>query len=154
MSDEDAPRALLERSRQTGFRLDREGRWWHEGEPVRHQGLANALHRWIDQLADGRYVLRLDERRYAHFECADTPYVVHSARREDGSFWLLLSDGTEERLDPVTLARRGNDLVCRVKGGRHPARLSRQAVYALGESLCEDGADLVLEAEGRRFPIR
>ena len=154
MSDAAAARALLERLRVTGLRLDREGHWWHEGEPVRHEGLARALHRWIDRLPDGRYVLRLDGSRWAHFECEDTPYVARSARREGDSFWLLLSDETEERLDPGTLARRGEDLVCRVKCSRYPARLSRQAVYALGEALREDTDGLVLRAEGHEFLIR
>ena len=31
---------LIERLRQSGLRLDRQGRWWHEGQPVAHQGLS------------------------------------------------------------------------------------------------------------------
>jgi hypothetical protein len=154
LSEEEAARSLLERLRQTGLRLDREGRWWHEGEPVRHEGLARALHRWIDQLPDGRPVLRLDAVRYAYFECEDTPFVVRSARREGGSFLLWLSDETEERLDPATLSRRGEGLYCLVKDGRFPARLAHAAVYALGDALREEGGGLVLEVEGREFPIR
>ena len=151
--DEQAARALVERARESGLRLDREGRWWHEGDPVRHAGLARALHRWIDLSPDGRPVLRLDERRFADFDCEDTPFVARSARREGASFALLLSDETEEALDPSTLRRRGDDLLCRVKQGRFAARLARQAVYALGDSLRDGPEGLVLESGGRTYAI-
>ena len=57
----------LQRSldRESGLRLDREVRWWHEGHVVEHEGVARAFHRWLDRLDDeGRYVLRLDDDRY------------------------------------------------------------------------------------------
>jgi len=55
----------------------------HEGAEVTHEGLRRALFRWLDRLPppDGRYVLRLDERRFAYLEdVADTPLVARAGR--------------------------------------------------------------------------
>src|SRR5215831_12904178 len=106
----------LERLRRSGIRIDREGRFIHEGEEVRHQGLRAALFRWLDRLPppDGRYILRLDPQRYA---------------RVDGDRALLvLSDGSEEGLDPGTLTLDpAGVLRCWVRDGRLEARLSTSA---------------------------
>ena len=62
-ADEQA--AWLERIRRSGIRVDREGRFVHDGAEVTHEGLKRALFRWFDRLPppDARYVLRLDEQR-------------------------------------------------------------------------------------------
>ncbi|MEK6608451.1 MAG: DUF1285 domain-containing protein [Myxococcota bacterium] len=145
----------FERFRQTGLRLDRDGRWWHEGGRVEHAGMARAFSRWVDRLDDGRYVLRLDEKRYAYVEVEDAPLVARSARVEGVGVrvWLSLSDETEEALDPATLARRGGQLYCRARGGRLPCRLAPQAVYALGDALREEEGGVVLEIGGKRYAI-
>ena len=67
-ADEQA--AWLEKIRRSGISLDREGRFIHEGAEVTHEGMKRALFRWLDRLPppDGRYVLRLDERRFAYLE--------------------------------------------------------------------------------------
>ncbi len=39
----------LEKLRQSGIRIDREGRFIHEGAPVTHEGLLGALFRWLDR---------------------------------------------------------------------------------------------------------
>src|SRR3954469_20639028 len=99
--------AWLEKIRRSGIRVDREGRFVHEGAEVAHEGLKRALFRWLDRLPppDGRYVLRLDERRFAYLDdVADTPLVARAARIDSADgVWLALSDGSEERLDPTTL---------------------------------------------------
>ena len=138
---DDERRALVERLRQTGLRLDRDGRWWHEGAVVSHRRLARAFHRWIDRLDDGRYVLRLDERRYAYIDVEDAPFIVRSVDRSGAELELLLSDETRETLDPTTLAVGDDDaLYCRVKGARFEARFSQRAQQLV--------ADLIVEAGG------
>ena len=146
---------LLERLRESGLRLDAEGRWWHEGQPVEHPRLSRALHRWLDRLDDGRHVVRLEGERYAHVEVDDAPYVVRSLRPgRDGEIELLLSDGSREPLCPSGVCVGGdNALYCTVKGGRFEARLSRPAHYALAARVEESGDGFVLVAGGRRWPI-
>jgi hypothetical protein len=143
-ADEQA--AWLETIRRSGIRLDREGRFIHEGAEVTHEGLKRALFRWLDRLPapDGRYVLRLDERRFAYLEdVADTPLVARAARIDPaGAVHLALSDGSEEPLDPETLTvDDAGVLRAWVRGGRLEARLASSAAAVV--------ADLVSEADGR-----
>jgi hypothetical protein len=133
--------AWLERVRRSGIRVDREGRFWHEGQPVRHEGLRQALFRWLDRLPppDARYILRLDADRFAYLEVEDTPLVATSLRWQGDRAWLGLSDGSEEPLDPAGLTiDEAGTLRARVhadKGARLEARLGASAATALAERI-------------------
>ncbi len=129
--------AYIERLRRSGIRIDREGRFIHEGGEVTHDGFKRALYRWLDRLPDGRYILRLDDKRYAYLDVDDTPLVARAARVDtDGTVWLALSDGTEERLDTATLiADAAGTLRAKVRGGRLEARLATSALAALPDAL-------------------
>lgn len=150
---------MLERLRRSGIRIDREGEFQHEGQPVRHEGLRQALFRWLDRLEDGRIVLRLDERRFAFVDVDDTPLVARAARVAGDEVLLALSDGSEERLDPGTLTiDQAGVLRCRVREGRLEARLANSAAVVLGD-LIEDitpghsGGQPALKLGALRFPI-
>jgi uncharacterized protein len=143
--------ALLERFRQSGLSIDREGQFWHEGEPVRHQGLRDALFRWLDRLPmpDGRHILRLDEKRFVYIDVADTPLVATSLRWVEQEALLGLSDGSEERLDTDTLTVDGAGVLrCRVRDGRLEARLGNSAAATLGERIENGAAGPVLRVRG------
>ena len=150
--------AYIEKLRQSGIRVDREGRFIHEGAEVTHEGLKRALFRWLDRLPppEGRHVLRLDERRFAYLDVDDTPLVARAARVDDaGEIWLALSDGAEELLDPGTLTADASGVVrAWVRGGRLEARLATSAVAALGDLLTEapDGRP-ALRVAGRTMPL-
>jgi hypothetical protein len=147
---------LIERLRRSGIRIDREGRFIHEGEEVRHDGLRAALFRWLDRLEDGRYVLRLDAQRYAYVDVDDTPLVARSARADGGGVLLGLSDGSEEALDPGTLTVDGEGVLrCWVRGGRLEARLATSAAATLAEEMIteEEEGRPVLVLGGRRHPL-
>lgn len=132
---------ILERLRRSGFRIDREGEFQHEGESVRHEGLRRALFRWLDSLPDGRTILRLDAHRFAYVDVDDTPLVARAARIVRGTILLALSDGGEEALDPSSLVVDAAGVMrCRVHGGRLAARLSTAAAAVVAD-LIEDGAD-------------
>jgi hypothetical protein len=153
---------LLERLRRSGIRIDREGRLIHEGEEIAHVGLRQALWRWLDRLPppESRYVLRLDERRYAYVEVDDTPLVARSARVDGGGagaaerVLLGLSDGSEEALDPATLTvDDAGVLRCWARGGKLEARLATSAAATVSELVTDDGGALVLTLAGRDYPI-
>ncbi len=154
----DAPDAAwLEKLRTSGIRVDREGRFVHEGAEVTHEGLKRALFRWLDRLPppDGRYVLRLDERRFAYLDVDDTPLVVRAARVDPaGAVFLALSDGAEEPLDPATLTVDAADQVrATVRGGRLEARLSSSALAALADRFTESGGRPAWRAGSRLIPL-
>ena len=144
--------------RRSGISVDREGRFIHEGAEVTHEGLKRALFRWLDRLPppDGRYVLRLDERRFAYLEdVADTPLVVRAARIDaGGEVQLALSDGSEEPLDAGTLTvDEAGVLRAWVRGGRLEARLATSAAAVIAEAISEDGGRPLLRLGGRSYVL-
>src|SRR6266478_3254708 len=134
-----AERLRLENLRRSGIRVDTEGRFIHEGEPVRHEGLRSALFRWLDRLPDGQYILRLDEKRFAFIDVDDTPLVVGALRfTDDDRVTLAISDGAAEDLDPATLTiDQAGTLRCSVRHGRLEARLSTWAAATLSDRIAE-----------------
>jgi hypothetical protein len=142
--------AEIEKLRQSGIRLDAEGRFWHEGAEVQHHGLRAAFWRWLDRNPDGRWVLRLDANRFVYLDVDDVPFVVRSARWHDDRALVRLSDDSEEELAYATLRldARGQPY-CTVKQGRFDARVSTLAWNTLGERIDDGG----LHAAGGAFPI-
>jgi hypothetical protein len=139
----------IDRLRQSGIRLDRDGHFQHEGAEVTHHGLRAALWRWLDRNPDGRYVLRLDDKRFVWLDVDDAPFVVRSLRWEGDRAMLRLSDDSEEELAYATLQlRAGGQPYCQVKG-RFDARFSTAAWSALGSHIDGDH----LHAAGQKFPI-
>jgi hypothetical protein len=150
--------AWLEKIRRSGISVDREGRFIHEGAEVTHEGLKRALFRWLDRLPppDGRYVLRLDDKRFAYLDdVADTPLVARAARVDsDGNVRLALSDGNEEPLDPTTLTvDDAGVLRAWVRGGRLEARLASSAAAVLADAITEDAGRPLLRLAGRSYAI-
>lgn len=140
----------IEKLRQSGIRLDGDGRFWHEGGEVTHHGLRAAFWRWLDRNPDGRWVLRLDDKRFVYLDVDDAPHVVRSARWQGDRAIVRLADDSEEELDYASL-RLGvsGQPYCKVKHGRFDARVSTAAWGTLAERI-EDGA---LVAAGAKFPI-
>jgi hypothetical protein len=148
---------MIERFRQTGIRLDRQGRLWHEGAEIAHPGLRRALLRWMDRLDDGRPILRLDQQRYAYVDVDDAHLLVTSARWQDDRAFVTLNDGSEQELEYHSLQRAADDaLYCTVRGGRLDARVTTPAYYVLAERIApspsQDSA-FVLRARGQEFAI-
>ena len=112
------PPELIEKLRQTGIRLDREGRFWHEGQEVTHAGFRRALLRWMDRLPDGRPILRLDANRYAYVDVEDAHLLAVSARWDGDRVLLTLNDGSEAELDYASLRLGAGDAAYRIQSAR------------------------------------
>ncbi len=139
----DAFLARLEAFRASGIRIDAQGRFWHQGATVEHEGFRQALFRWLDRLPppDGRYILRLDDKRYAYIDVDDTPLVVNTLRWQADRAVLSLSDGTEETLDGAQLTIDAHGILRTWVRGHHlEARLSTAATSALAPALDLDPA--------------
>lgn len=128
--------------------LDADGRFIHDGNAVEHPGMARAFASWIARHPDdGRFILT-NGYDWTYFTVADVPFFVETVQDRAGVPWLVLSDGTEERLDPTTL-RSGptGALYLRVKNGAFEARLQRFAQLGLApwvEETADGGVELVI----------
>lgn len=134
------------RSRESTLRIDGEGRFFHDDAPVEHPKLAQALHTWIARHPDdGRYILT-NGYDWTYFTVDDVPFFVRSVRKEGDEAMLVLSDGTEEALEPSTL-RLGDrgDLYLKVKAGAFDAKMTRHAQTQLDPFLSEDAGSVVLK---------
>ena len=133
-------------SRESTIVLDREGVFWHDGGRVEHGALEDALHRWISKHPDdGRFILT-NGYDWCYFRVEKTPYIVKALRvTNDGSeAWLVLSDATEETLDPRNLFMDDDGVVfARVKNGAFEACFSRHAQTSLAPLLVSAEPPLV-----------
>jgi uncharacterized protein len=137
------------------IRFGRDGRWYSDGEPIPNRAITRLFSRALKILPDGRGRLELGEDR-ADVEIEDTPWVVTAIEGDpERGFAIQLNDDTREPLDAASL-RVGpeNVLYCRVKGGRHEARVLRPAYYDLmrhADPAPAGGA--VLRVGGRRITV-
>jgi hypothetical protein len=145
------PKALFSgRSRETTIVRDAQGRWFHDGQPLEHEGLTRAFDRWVERADDGRYCLKNDIN-WAYFTLHGPPYFVRSVRIDgEGRPWLLLSNDREERLRPESL-RVGPEgaLYCDVGDGQDCARFDRHAAAGLEPLLREDEQGVYVAIGGR-----
>jgi hypothetical protein len=143
------------RSRESTIRLDREGRFFHDGELVTHRGMARAFASWIARHPDdGRFILT-NGYDWTYFTVEGTPYFVDGIRAERDRPVLVLFDGSEEPLDPTAL-RLGEDGIFRatVKGGSLEARFSQSAQLELASWLEEnDDGSISLVTSGSRVRV-
>ena len=127
------------RSRESTIRLDREGRFFHDGELVTHRGMARAFASWITRHPDdGRFVLS-NGWDWTYFTVEGAPFFVEGVRRGPDGPVLRLFDGTEAPLEPSAI-RLDRDGIFRttVKGGAFEARFLRSAQLELSPWLEEE----------------
>jgi hypothetical protein len=139
----------------SGIRLDKNLRWWHDDEPIEHPKIIELFNTSLVLDEDGRYQLRIGQD-WCFIQVEDAAYEVRTVDvTPDERVSIRLSDRTAEALDPDSLAL-GSDGVfsCRVKRGRAKARFSRDAQYQLGELLEEgEGGRLFLLVGQRRLAL-
>lgn len=130
--------------RPFGLVLHHDGRWTHEGHPIRHARLREHFGRSVAWLPEeGKYVVRLRHFR-GEIEVEEAAFFVRQVDRASGH--IRLSDGTRERLDVASLRSSPLDgaWLCTVKRdlapGGLPARFTQSAQAELLAGL-EEGAD-------------
>lgn len=127
--------------------LHHDGRWTHEGQPVRNRKLREAFDRGVAFLPDegerGKYVVRLRQFR-GEIIVEEAAFFVRDY--DAGSGRIALSDRSAETLDVASLRPSPIDgaLLCSVKRdlapGGLPARFSHAAQAELLHAV-EPGAD-------------
>jgi len=143
--------------REYRYRVDAEGRIFHDGSEVLDPLTLRFFLRAMTHTPEGRWlVVCQGERNW--FESERTPFVVQRVRpvlREgvpDG-LELVLAGDHREPLDPTTLESEGGRLYCRVRRGAFPAGFGRLALQQLGTHLRDEGGRPVLVLSGRCHTI-
>jgi uncharacterized protein len=136
---------------ESPLRIDKEGRWFYQGEEITHRKTYLLYSRSLTRDESGRIILRVG-REQCPVEVEDAPFVVTTIEfvslGPDGqeAIWLTLNDETREKLDPATLRiGPGNIPYCKVREGMFEARFSRNAYQLLVPHIQHD------EKENRFF---
>jgi len=143
------------RSRESTIRLDREGRFFHDGELVAHRGMARAFASWVARHPDdGRFILT-NGYDWTYFTVEGAPFFVEGVHGSDSGPVLVLFDGSEEPLEPATLRLDDDGIFTTVvKGGAFDAKFLRAAQLELAEWLEQDSdgrIDLVISGTRTRL---
>jgi hypothetical protein len=114
-----------------GLVLHHDGRFTHEGAPIRNRLLREHFDRSVEYLPkEGKYIVRLKHFR-GQVEVQEAAFFVRSIDLATGQ--IALSDGSREALEVSTLSGSTIDgaLLCRIKRervpGGLPARFSHSA---------------------------
>jgi hypothetical protein len=146
------------RSRESTIRLDAEGHFFHDDDPVAHPKLAQAMHSWISRHPDdGRYILT-NGYDWTYFTVDDAPYFVRAVRIESDRVVLMLSDESEEPWDPEkTEIHPSGALYTEVKagarGGPFRAKFTRHAQASLAPVLVDEAGRVAAKLGGRLLRI-
>jgi len=123
--------------KESPLRIDKEGRWFFQGEEITHRKTYLLYSRSLTRDESDRIIVRIG-REQCPVEVEDAPFVVTTLAFVplglDGeeAMWLTLNDETREKLDPRTLRIGPNNIpYCKVQGGRFDARFSRNAYQLL-----------------------
>ena len=137
----------------SGLRLDRDLRWWHDDEPIEHPKIVAAFNQGLQPDEQGRFLLRFGND-WCVVQVEDAAYWVHSLEVEGDEAQLSLGDGSRESLVPSTLTLDpAGVLSCQVKAGRAKARFSRHAQFQLGERLVASEHGVLLRLGARVVPL-
>jgi hypothetical protein len=144
--------------RPFGLVLHHDGRWSHEGQPIRNRKLREHFDRSVDYLPDERkYVVRLGHFR-GEIEIEEAGFFVREVDLESGE--VRLSDGSRAPLDVASLHASGIDgaLLCRVKHELEPAGLLARFTHAAQAELLgalgeDDDGRPTLTLAGSELPL-
>lgn len=147
------PGRRLHTREDSGIRLDRQLRWWHDDEPIEHPNIIEAFNTGLQPTPDGRYLLSFG-KDWCYVQVEDAAYRVTAVdETADQALSVRLSDRTAERLDPTSLRLEDGIFVCRVKRGRAKALFSRDAQYALGQLLEPGPGGLLIRVGANRLAV-
>lgn len=143
--------------RPFGLCLHHDGRFTHEGEPIRNRKLREHFDRSVEYLpAERKFIVRLGHFR-GEIEVQEAGFFVRAIETATGV--LALSDGTCEALDVASLALSPIDgaLLCRVKRSLVAegllARFSNAAQAELLLAVEDRAGDLVVRFGGIEAPL-
>jgi hypothetical protein len=127
-------------SRESRLRLDREGQFWDGDEKIEQPRFRDALNAWISRHPDdGRYLLT-NGYDWTYFTVDDAPFFVGAVHDQGGQPYLVLTEGTEQKMRATGL-KQGEDgalyTPVEVRGVMFEARFTRTAQAQLAPFLVE-----------------
>ncbi|MBN2078134.1 MAG: DUF1285 domain-containing protein [Spirochaetes bacterium] len=138
------------------IRLDKNGNWFHNGEPFTNRKIIDFFNRSIDVTREGIHVLHYGTHTYP-IVVEDAPVFITGVTFRGFGEWetvtLNLSTGVSESLDPDTLEYRNDTLYCRVREGRLSAKFKHSPFYHIMERLAEEHGAYFLTLCGKRIPV-
>jgi hypothetical protein len=143
--------------REYRYRVDREGRIFHDGTEIVDPQVLRFFLRAMKRTPEGRYLV-LCQGEHNWFEPDDTAFVVQRLRLDAGAgglraVELRFAGDYRESLDPATLAVEEEQLTCRIRKGGLTARFGRVAMQQLAPFLMEEDGRVVLSLDGVSHPV-
>jgi len=139
--------------------VDKEGKLWHQGAEMIHEGINRLLTDHVELDDKGRYVISFRGQR-CFVDVEDTLFVIirvdhqPAGNGSEETFKVTLNDRSEETLDPASLNLSSeNVLYAQVKSGRFPARFLRKSYYQLAEYVEEKDGAFYLPVSGREYRL-
>jgi hypothetical protein len=135
------------------LRLDRDGRWFIEGEQILHARSCLVLTQNIELKDDGTFTTHIG-REVAPIRVDDVGFFVQVVNVSSDALTLTLSDGSDEALStPVLRMTEDGRLYVRVKGDRAWARFLRGPHQVLSEHWQEREQEIGLWLGSRFLPV-
>lgn len=135
------------------FTLNRDGEWFHDGQLITHERTVALLFKNLYR--EGRDYFLQGERVPVPVTVEDTPFFVEKIWEKKNGFFVCLSDGSEEILNPSTIYfTEGGNPNCLVKDKKIPARLTRRVYYQLMKFLVEKQDYLGLQVGDLFYPLQ
>ena len=132
--------------------IDKEGRWFHNGEKVTHPGVYRYLNSILDIDKDG-YFLKQGERKF-YIKVEDAPFVVKSLLEKNKKIFLLLNDDSKEELEPEKIEFKDDiDVYVYVKNGKFTAKFLRKALTQLYNYVVEKDDGYYLLIDGKEIKL-
>jgi uncharacterized protein len=141
------------RSRESTIVLSKEGRFFHDGEPVEHAGMHQAFASWLRRHPDdGRYILS-NGYDWTYLTVEGPSRFVRAVRAVDGYPQLVLLDGLEARLEPSALRVDAEGKLSVGLPGGEPASFTAAAQLELSPWLEEREGCIGIAVNGEFSPI-
>ncbi|MEE2645090.1 MAG: hypothetical protein VYD19_09170 [Myxococcota bacterium] len=132
----------LERLRRSvPLRIDREGCWWHEGEPFTHRRLIELFNRGLCWRG-GEAALQVGDR-WCYIDADETPFLVLRVSAKNSMLTCLLNSQELRSLEEATLTLSAEGIIFAYWKGWGHARFSRNA-----QAQCSAWLEV---GEGERF---
>lgn len=151
LTDGEWAERLEQLRRSVDLFLDREGRWFHDGQPFEHPRLIAFFNAGIDtHPTTGEPIVHLGPH-WCYFRAEDTPFLVRRIESTPEGLFVILNNS--ERLPvPATGFEAVGDHVYVTLTPHRRARLDRSSQHQLWGWLEGDPPAIVLPAG--RWPIR